>query len=29
LTAHRALFDEFAGDKLELTNREAIMAIDG
>jgi adenylate kinase family enzyme len=26
LAAHRALFDRFAGDKLELTSREAIAA---
>lgn len=26
LAAHRALFDGFAGDKLELTSREAIAA---
>jgi adenylate kinase family enzyme len=27
LTAHRALFDGFAGDKIELTTREAIATI--
>ena len=26
LAAHRALFDAFAGDKIELTSREAIAA---
>jgi adenylate kinase family enzyme len=29
LTAHRALFDGFAGDKLELATREAIAAVPG
>jgi hypothetical protein len=27
--AHRALFDRFAGDKHELTSREAITAFSG
>jgi len=26
LTAHRALFDRFSGEKLELVSREAIAA---
>jgi hypothetical protein len=29
LAAHRALFDGFAGDKRELTTREAIAAYSG
>lgn len=29
LAAHRALFDSFAGEKMELTSREAIAAIAG
>jgi adenylate kinase family enzyme len=28
LIAHRALFDQFAGEKIELTSREAIAAFD-
>jgi adenylate kinase family enzyme len=29
LAAHRALYDDFAGDKIELTTREAIAAFTG
>jgi adenylate kinase family enzyme len=29
LDAHRALFDRFGGDKIELTSREAIAAVTG
>ena len=29
LDAHRALFDRFGGDKIELISREAIAAVTG